>query len=164
MANQEFTPSKEYLNEFLEYRDGELFWKKKHSRTVIIGNKVGNMDSKGYLRMCINYKEFRLHRIIFLMHHGYLPEFIDHIDGNKTNNRIGNLRPATKSENAKNTQLNAKNKSGFKNVSWSKSANKWAVQMSIDGKNTNCGLFDDINDASKEAERLRKIYHGVFAI
>lgn len=162
MANQDFTPSKEYLNDFLEYRNGELFWNKKHSRTVIVGKKVGNIDSKGYLRVCLNYQEFRLHRLIFLMHHGYCPEFIDHIDGNKINNQIENLRPATKSQNAMNTSINPRNKSGIRGVSWSKTSKKWCVQINANGKSVYRNHFDNLIDAEQAANSARKNAHNEF--
>jgi len=66
--------------------------------------------------------------LIFLYHHGYLPKFVDHIDGNKKNNRIENLREATKSQNAMNQKVSTRNTSGIKGVMWHKRDKKWFVQ------------------------------------
>ena len=105
----------DFIDRF-EYRDGKLFYKNTEG-CMAKGSEVGTLD-KGYLKTLINRKPYRLHRIIFMMHHGYLPKYIDHIDGNPANNRIENLRPATSSQNNLNRGKHKRNTSGYKGVTW----------------------------------------------
>ena len=80
--------TQDYVKQLFEYRDGELYWKVKYSQRVKIGAKAGALDGDEYFRISINGKRYLNHRLIFLMHHGYLPEYLDHIDGNPSNNKI----------------------------------------------------------------------------
>jgi hypothetical protein len=130
-----------YLIDRFEYRDGMLFYKK----TVGMmkgGSKVGTMNN-GYIRTLINRKGHLVHRIIFMMHHGFLPEFLDHIDGNRTNNLIDNLRPATSSQNGLNRGKLRSNTSGYTGVTWVASYGKYSARISIDEKRFFIGYFDD---------------------
>ena len=70
-----------------KYRDGELYWRVK-SRENITKEKLAGTRNEEYARIEINGVRFLAHRIVFLMFHGYLPRFVDHIDGNKCNNKI----------------------------------------------------------------------------
>ena len=116
--------TKEYLQSIFDYKDGRLFWKVKKAQRLNVGDEAGCLD-KRYLTTGLNGKVYRNHRLIFLMHHGYLPKEIDHKDNDQLNNRIENLRPATRSQNCSNTGIGKKNTSGVKGVSWSKRNNKW---------------------------------------
>ena len=88
--------------ELFEYRDGDLYWKVKPAKQVAVGAKAGCKNSHGYCVVRVNKVLYGIHRIIFLMHHGHLPEYIDHADGDRLNNRIENLRQATKIQNSYN--------------------------------------------------------------
>ncbi len=111
----------------------------------------------------INKKTYQLHRIIFFMHHGYLPEIIDHIDGNGLNNKIENLREATTSQNAWNTKIHPKTTSKFKNVVFIKDRKKWTCRLMVRGKVIHRGSFDSPEQANEFAISLRKELHGEFA-
>lgn len=139
-------------HERYEYRDGKLYFKKSlHSRQRK-GSEVGNLNSSGYLKVCLNKKSYLVHRLIFLMHHGYLPELIDHIDIDKLNNKVENLREADKELNSWNRDLQVNNTSGFRGVSWNKAAQKWHAYIKIKGKRKHLGLFDTAEEASKAYE------------
>lgn len=101
------------------------------------------------------------------MHHFIKPiekgQVIDHRDNNTLNNREDNLRVTTQTGNTKNrTTKNKNNKSGYRNVSWNKSENKWMVQLQINKKNTRLGYFDDVHEAGRFAAEMRKKYYGEF--
>ena len=162
MAEIDFSLSKDLLHELFEYRDGFLFWKIARPH-VKVGQKAGQMGDRGYWRITINNRMYRSHRIIFLFHYGYLPTEIDHIDGDKQNNKIENLRPASRSQNLFNKGLSNKNTSGAKNVSWVKARNKWEVQMYVNKKKTFVGRFDDLEMAKAAAVAFRTKHHGEFA-
>ena len=102
--------------------------------------------------------------VVFLYHHGYTTEaLIDHIDGNKLNNSIDNLRECSYVENGYNARKRKDNTSGCKNVSWSSSMNKWVVRMSKDKKYQVVGYFDTLESASLAAKEAREKQHGTFA-
>jgi hypothetical protein len=97
------------------------------------------------------------------MYNGYIPELIDHRDGNTENDRIENLRVATHSENRRNSRKPKNNTSGVKGVSWHKPSSKWWVTLSVEGKKRSFGLYHDINVAKFVVETMRHKYHGQFA-
>ena len=162
MAESNFSLTRDLLHELFEYRDGFLFWKISRPH-VKIGQKAGFSGDRGYWKITVGNRMYRAHRIIFLFHHGYLPAEIDHIDGDRQNNKIENLRPANRSQNLVNKGLSNKNTSGAKNVSWVKDRNKWEVQMYVNKKKTFVGRFDDLEVAKAAAVAFKNQHHGEFA-
>ena len=162
MANQNSTLTQEYLHSLFYYKDGNLYSKINRYKTTIRKNDLIKCYLKsGYLRTCINYKSYRIHRLIFMMHHGYLPKQIDHINGIKDDNRIENLRAATQSQNLFNRTLTKSNTSGVKNVTFEQ--NKYRVRLRINKKLINIGTFDNLELAELVAIEARDKYHGEFA-
>jgi len=155
--------NKSMLNELFEYKDGNLYWKKRLSQRAKIGDKAGYLRKDGYVNIRINNKNYKAHRLVFVFHHDYMPEFIDHIDGNKANNKIENLRSATKAQNRMNISLQSNSKSGIKNVNWHKKTNKWIVQLGINGKKLHFGTYFDLEVAKFVADTMRHKYHGQFS-
>ena len=164
MADTYFNLSQDYFNTIFEYKDGNLYWKQRQALSIKIGSLAGTVKRHDpYKRVQVLKKNLLQHRVIFFMHHGYLPELVDHIDGNSFNNRIENLREATYSQNSINKKLVSNNKSGYKNVSWDKRYKKWTVFLRINKKNIRFGLFDDVELAGLVAEEARHKYHKQFA-
>lgn len=150
--------------DLFEYRDGALYWRVKPCRRDPVGMKAGFFDAaRGYTAICYNRKRYYIHRLIYLIHNGYLPPQVDHIDGDKTNNRIENLRACNHAQNARNKPAQINNTSGVKNVVWDKNRLKWVVYMKVNGKNTNFGGFEDIELAAFVASELRDRHHQEFA-
>jgi hypothetical protein len=152
---------KELLERF-DYQDGELYLKEAiwgHK----VGQKIGCVDSKGYVKTTYKKKSCLVHRFIFMMHHGYLPKQIDHINLDKTDNRIENLRAATRSENLRNRSMAKSNKSGVKNVHWLTKNKQWIVNLTVDKKRLFIGGFKDLEAAELVAHLAREKYHGNFA-
>ena len=158
-----FTLTQEYLHQLFEYKNGNLYWKENRGNNKICGKKAGSVDKQGYLIIRINKKAYKTHRLMFLYHYGFIPNCIDHIDGNKINNNINNLREATRSQNGCNSKIKKNNTSGVKNVSWSKTNKKWVVQIRKNGKFLYRGFFDDLELAELVAIEARDKYHGKFA-
>ena len=134
--------NKEYLQTIFIYKDGNLYWKIAKSNAIKIGSEAGNITSKGYRNIQVNKKIYGAHRLVFLMHNGYLPNQIDHIDGNKLNNNIDNLREATNAENRQNMGIRSDNKSGFIGVYYAKWANAWRAEIRVNGNRRKLGYFD----------------------
>jgi hypothetical protein len=153
--------TKNYLHELFEYREGKLYWKVDRTNKTKAGMLVGSFGE--YNTVCLNRKKIGVHRIIFMMFHGYMPDYIDHIDRNTLNNKIENLRPATNTTNQYNAKISKNNTSGYKNVSWDKACNKWKVALRADKKSVLIGHFGDLDLAGLVAKEARIKYHGEFA-
>lgn len=162
MSGKDELISKDFLWSIFNYADGVLYWKVKWSDKIVVGSKVGYLR-KGYLGTKINKIDYRNHRLIYMMHHGYLPKIIDHIDGNPLNNKIENLREATFSGNSCNSRMSKTNKSGCKGVCWKKDRNSWKVEMYVSGKPKFFGYYKDFELACLVANEARSKYHKEFA-
>jgi hypothetical protein len=155
--------SKEMLNELFEYRDGEIYYKVSRSRNKA-GSKAGTYrNHDNAYQVIINGKHYLTHRIVFMMHHGYLPQFVDHIDRNRSNNKIENLREATHSQNAHNSAIRKDSKTGIKNVSWNKVDKSWKVRIQANNTRITIGQFKDFELAELVAMEARHKYHGEYA-
>ncbi len=134
------------IRSLFDYRNGNLYWKVVR-QGIRNGGLAGTVIEGGYRQVKIDGKSYYAHRLIFLYHHGYLPEFLDHIDRNPLNNNIENLRKATYQENGRN-QKKTKSYNGkptssrFKGVTWFKQTRKWMAQITIEGKSKNLGYYD----------------------
>jgi hypothetical protein len=153
---------KDFLNEILEYRDGLLYWKKNRGN-VKAGSLAGCHAFKGYWVVRINRKNHYYHRVIYMMHTGEMPTIVDHIDGNPSNNKFENLRPADYASNGWNQKIQSNNKSGVKGVCWNKKQQKWVVHCMNNGKNNYLGCFSDLQKAKKVVEEFRFNSHNEFA-
>lgn len=153
--------SEELRSEFLrlfryEPETGLMFWRDRPRRTSIpAGSEAGSVNQYGYRQVKVWGKFYLTHRVIFLMQKGSLPEQVDHIDHNRLNNKIENLRAATNQDNQRNQSIGKKNTSGVIGVSWSKSNQRWVAQ--INGKYL--GSF--VHKAKAIAVRRKAaVYHG----
>jgi hypothetical protein len=158
--------TQEKLHELFEYRDdGTLIRKVNIQSMARKGDAAGSVGGDGYTRISIDYKRYLLHRLIFLYHYGYLTHGlqIDHIDADKSNNRIDNLREVTGSQNMYNSKIRSNNKSGVKGVYWNEARRKWYPQIKVNGKYVLRGYYDTIEEAKAVIEKARDELHGDFA-
>ena len=152
------------VREMFFYADGKLFWRKKTSRKTVVGNEAGTLcKNDGYRQIMINRRIYGTHRLVHLYHHGWIPEITDHINQNPTDNRIENLRNATRVENAYNCKLRSDNTSGVKGVTWCKNKRKWLARLYADKRCVYLGRFADMQDAIAAVMLARTQYHGAFA-
>ena len=152
----------EYVFSAFDYQDGQLI--RKIGRKGEIGSVAGCLHKgTGYIHVKIKAKSFKAHRLIFLYHYGYLPEFVDHIDGNKQNNRIENLRSASKQENAHNQKIRLTNSSGVKGVSWHRVNKKWKVALCKNYKPYYFGSYEDRELADLVAVEATDLLHKNFS-
>ena len=159
--------TQERLKELFDYQDGQLIWKVKKAQCVKIGSVAGwaNRDVHGqqYMNVELDGKSYKLHRLVFMYHHGYFPKRVDHIDGDRFNNRVENLREVTASQNAQNGKFRISNTSGYKNVSFEKRNEKWRVMLRVDGVNKSFGYYDDLELAGLVAAEARDKFCGQYA-
>jgi hypothetical protein len=157
--------TQEYLKEILEYNpeSGIFTWKVSTTNLIKIGEIAGKPRADGYCRIRIFNKLQYNHRLAWLYTYGELPiGYIDHIDGNPSNNRISNLRNATNYENQYNQAKRKNNTSGFKGVSWDKSMKKWSAYITKNCKKVHLGYFTTPEEASQAYEEVAREYHGEF--
>lgn len=156
--------TKEYINHHFEYhKSGNLIIKNKRYQCDVVGSLLKNRPHhSGYVYIEHNRKSIALHAVIFILHYGYRPKFIDHINRNKSDNRIENLRPATRSQNNFNIKKRKNNKSGFRGVSLCKESGKWKAQISINNKKINLGRFKFKKDAYAAFVKSAKENYGKF--
>jgi hypothetical protein len=153
----------ENLNTLFMYSNGKLLVNQPNLRSRLShGERAGGVSKNGYRTVRIHGKAYLEHRIIYTMIHGSCPEYLDHINGNRQDNRIENLRPCNLMENQRNKKLSKANKSGHKNVSWKQSTNRWRVHIRTSGERIEIGQFEDLELAALVAEMAREKYHGTF--
>lgn len=128
------------------------------------GDIAGSVTNFGYRDVHYNGKHYLAHRIIWEMHNGPIPEVaeIDHVNHNRLDNRIENLRMVSHSENQKNQKANRMNTSGVTGVHWCKSRCKWVARITVDGKHINLGGFDSKDSAvsARKTAEKRFGFHG----
>lgn len=115
--------------------------------------------SRGYKRICIDGTIYAYHRVVWKLVNGTEPDSIDHINGDRSDNRICNLRSVTCSDNSKNMKRPRNNTSGVIGVHWSNSKQKWVAQIKVGGKLTMLGRFSSLDDAAA-ARRAAEMKHG----
>ena len=120
-------------------------------------NSNGSLDKDGYLILKVKQKQFKAHRVAWLLNYGDFPKSeLDHINRDRTDNRIENLRTIKKSENPVNCSVYSNNKSGYKGILWLERLQKWQVNVQYKNKNHYIGVFKNIDDAilaRKQAEQ-----------
>lgn len=151
--------------EYFDHKDGHLYWKKvmHPNKQYLVGQQVGSIHKTGYRHVTWNGKIHKVHRLIFLLEQGYLPKEIDHINGDRQDNRLENLREVTRSENQFNKAMCSNNTSGFRGVNWHKHSKSWVVRVCTKGKTKILGYFKDLELAGLVADEARNLYHGKFA-
>jgi hypothetical protein len=140
------------LKEMLDYNKetGIFTWKIDRNGAAKKGRKAGCISSDGYIVLSLFNKQYKAHRIAWLFIYGNMPiNNIDHINGNKQDNRIDNLRDVTHIENSKNLSIDKRNKSGKTGVGWHSVSKKWIANISVNKKLIHLGYFNNLDDAIK---------------
>jgi hypothetical protein len=153
------------VTDCFEYRDGYLYWKgvSHPNKQHMVDKPAGSIHKTGYRHISWRGKVQKAHRLIFMLHHGYLPPEVDHINGDRADNRIENLRPATRSENQCNRNALASNTSGYPGVSWHRKSKAWVVRVMKNGKTVVQKYCKDLELAGLVATEARSLYHGAYA-
>lgn len=151
-------------HELFRYHDGKLYWKVNINSRGRIGDEAGSLNNKGYLRVGLKRKQYLVHRIIYEMAYGSIPDLyqIDHVNGIRTDNRLDNLRIVTQSQNQWNSCNRKNNTSGFKGVYWHKQNQNWTAEIMISNKRKFLGCFFTKEEAYAARLEAEKIYHGEF--
>ena len=156
----------EQISEMMSYDpgSGNLIWKVKRGSSKV-GKIAGFEKSKGYIAVRVLEVIYHAHRVAWALYHNESPPTdreIDHIDGDKSNNRIANLRLATSKQNKHNVGMIASNTSGVKGVTYRKNRNKWQAQISVDERCVYLGSYESFDDAVRARKAAEKVYGGEF--
>ena len=139
------------LQDLLSYDPdtGAFVWKVNLSRVAKVGSLAATKPgSAGYARIGINGARYLAHRLAWLYVHGFWPiEDVDHINRNRMDNCISNLRLASRSQNLQNTVLRSATTSGHKGVYWNRRARKWQAHIKANGAYHYLGVHKNLMDA-----------------
>jgi len=121
--------------------------------------RVAGSLSEGYRRVSIQGKSTGAHRVAWFLHYGKWPDgFIDHINHDRSDNRIENLRLVSRSDNARNQKLNRHNTSGFNGVSYHKKRQEWRAAIQVNGKKKWVGSFKTKDEAIAARQKANVVY------
>lgn len=139
----------ELLREALQYDadTGEFKWRIRGGGTAQPGARAGSTSAKGYVKIQWKERAVKARRLAWWMHYGVWPSAcIDHINGVRDDNRIANLRLATKAQNAQNIRLPRKdNKCGYLGVY--ARGGRWRAEIQAEGRTVYLGVFDTPQEA-----------------
>lgn len=161
------TLTAEQLKTTLNYdaETGVFTWRIRPSKAVKAGDVAGCVEKRiGYITIGIAGRIYKAHRLAWLYTHGEWPRgLIDHINGNKADNRICNLRDVFADGNSQNVRKpNVRNKSGFMGVIWFQ--NKWRASMSVNGKSKWLGDYSTPEEAHQVYLEAKRKYHAACTI
>lgn len=145
------------VKEILDYDpDTGVFTRKISNRSDRVGKEPGSRNTKGYIQIRIDGKLQVAHRLAWLYVYGVLPvDQLDHINGDKTDNRITNLREVTNKQNQENIPLQINNTSGYRGVSYVSNYGKYRAYVCHHLTTYNLGYFDTPEEAAVAAKRGR---------
>jgi len=160
-------PDIERLRQLLDYDPvmGYFTWKEFRRWSAKKGDIAGTITSKGYINISIDGVDYKAHRLAWKISYNEDPiNQVDHIDRNKTNNKLSNLRIVNNQQNQINTNIQRNNSSGVKGVYFNKKQNKWIARIGFNYKKVNLGSFETIEEAKVTYENAVKKYHKMSAI
>lgn len=161
--NNGLSLTQEELRALLNYDPGSgmFTWRSTGAGRKL--SRVAGTEQSGYIRIKVNYVTYLAHRLAWYYIHGNWPtQFIDHINGIGTDNRIINLREATETQNKYNTRLARKNKCGYRGVSFCPHHKKYKASIRSNTKRVTIGYFNTAEEAGAAYTSYAVNLHGKF--
>lgn len=158
----------EELNDWLAYdqETGQITWRKRiqaHKGWKHPGDQCGGIQSNGYRQIIFRRSSYLAHRLAwFLYYRQHPPGCIDHINGDRDDNRIINLRPATRSQNCMNSTVRKTSKSGVKGVTWCSKRGQWRATLEKNGLVLLSARYDKLDDAVAARRAAECLHFGVY--
>lgn len=156
----------EELKKCLSYNPdtGVFTWLASRKGVRAAGVTAGHKEVSGYVSITVNGLRCRAHQLAWVYGYGVWPRgYIDHINGDPSDNRLSNLRLATPSQNQANRRRSVSNRAGLKGVSFFKPAKRWYAQITVNRRNIHLGYFDDPQEAHAAYCQAAEKYFGEFA-
>ncbi|MDA4806122.1 HNH endonuclease [Enterobacter hormaechei] len=162
--------SKAFIEEHLHFDGTDFYWKKREPtsfadartckvwNTRVAGKKAGRICAHGYVDIQIQGRRYKAHRLVWCLVHGSIPSNmqVDHINHDRTDNRVSNLRLVNNQGNQKNSSIRKDNVGGRTGVSWSESHQRWIAHIRDNGKHKHLGSFIEFSEAVKVREEAEK--------
>jgi hypothetical protein len=143
---------------------GILRWAVAKGSRVKAGDVAGTLNNKGYLTVQINGGRYQVHRVVWVLLHGAWPaNEIDHVNGDKADNREQNLREASNAENHRNRGVAVNSTTRITGVYWNQRLGKWQAAITFEGNRIHLGVFADRNDAIAARANAQRKYFGNFS-
>lgn len=154
--------SQERLRYLLDYDpiEGLFRWIRPTSNRIRAGSVCGCRDKHGYVVIRVDRKLYKAHQLAWLYTHGSFALELDHINQIRDDNRIHNLRVASRSMQMHNAGMLRNNTSGAKGVSYHAAAKKWHARIWVSGKCHSVGYFSTIEEAQKERNAVHNLLSG----
>jgi len=159
-------PNRDRLMELLSYDPdtGIFTWNKKVGARALAGAEAGGTYKDGYHYVAFDRTIYRAARLAWFYVYGSpVPDYIDHINRDRTDNRIANLREATNSQNCSNSVARKQSKSGIKGVTWAPDRKKWLAKICVNYKAIKLGYFGTSEEAAAAYETAARAAFGEFA-
>jgi hypothetical protein len=154
----------EQLKELLHYDPETGVFTTRVARGNLSVDRKAGCKSRGYIQLRIADRIYRAHRLAWFYVHGSWPDSeIDHINLVTSDNRIANLREATRKQNTTNTPARRNNRCGKKGVTFAKHAGKWRARIVHNGRPEHLGYFTDIEAAHAAYAAAARVHFGEFA-
>lgn len=165
MLKRKSAPAIARVNELLSYdrTTGDFRWKVGRQGTGGIGSVAGTTGENGYRIIFLNGVHRYVHRLVWLLETGEWPEYLDHKDRNKLNNRFENLRPASANENGYNRKVSCNSSSGFKGVTWVAREQRWQAAIRVNGRRIYLKRHKTADEAAAAYNEAALRFHGQFA-
>lgn len=142
--------------------DGRIIWKLVTRKTHLAGKNAGTLHSLGYVQVAVDKGLYKAHRLMWFYVYGKWPKELDHINRNKSDNRIVNLREVTHSQNSANTGIRKNNTSGLTGVRFRADRKKWVARSTDNGKMLHLGHFATAESAFSAYRKHAKQKYGQY--
>lgn len=154
--------TQERLKELLDYdpETGVFTWKVYRGGRIKKGENAGWFNDEKYKHIKIDGKQYKAHRLAWLYVYGQLPvKDIDHINRDRADNRIRNLREVSNQQNSWNQRVGKNNTSGYTGVTWYKRINKWGAYIKVNYKRIHLGFYSTPEEANAAYVRAKAEHH-----
>jgi hypothetical protein len=152
------------LKELFNYDPDTGYFTNKFSRgRALGGGRAGSPSGHGYRKLTVDYERHYEHHLAWLYMFGMYPGELDHVDGNRSNNTLGNLRPATRAQNCHNSPR-GNGKYGVKGAYYDKRARCFFSKIQVGKQTIYLGKFSSPEEAGMAYQRAAEIHHGQYAV